>query len=56
MARDQTDLYYVRQSLSATWERSPDIFDVVIVDEFHHATASTYARLLNHVQPKDPSD
>ena len=29
----------------------PDHFDVVIVDEFHHAEASTYRRLLDHVRP-----
>ncbi len=31
----------------------PGHFDVVIVDEFHHACASTYDRLLNHLQPKE---
>jgi superfamily II DNA or RNA helicase len=30
----------------------PEKFDVVIVDEFHHAAAPTYARLLNHLKPK----
>ena len=29
----------------------PDRFDVVIVDEFHHAAAPTYTRLLGHVRP-----
>ena len=29
-----------------------DHFDVVVVDEFHHAEASTYQRLLDYVQPK----
>ena len=28
-----------------------DHFDVVIVDEFHHAKAATYRTLLDHVQP-----
>jgi HKD family nuclease len=28
-----------------------DHFDVVIIDEFHHAAAASYVRLLNHVQP-----
>ncbi len=28
-------------------------FDVVIIDEFHHAEAKTYARLLNHFQPRE---
>lgn len=32
---------------------SPDHFDVVIVDEFHHAAAASYKRLLNHLQPKE---
>lgn len=31
---------------------APDRFDVVIVDEFHHAEAPTYRRLLDHLQPK----
>ncbi|NBQ42949.1 MAG: DUF3427 domain-containing protein [Mycobacteriaceae bacterium] len=31
----------------------PDQFDVVVVDEFHHAEAVSYRRLLDHVQPKE---
>jgi len=30
----------------------PDAFDVVIVDEFHHAAAPTYRRLLDHLRPR----
>ena len=30
-----------------------DHFDVVIVDEFHHAAAASYVRLLSHVQPRE---
>lgn len=30
----------------------PQRFDVVIVDEFHHAAADTYRALLDHVRPK----
>jgi len=30
----------------------PERFDMIIVDEFHHAGAATYARLLDHVEPK----
>jgi superfamily II DNA or RNA helicase/HKD family nuclease len=30
---------------------APDAFDVVVVDEFHHAAAPTYERLLNHLKP-----
>ncbi len=29
----------------------PDRFDVVVIDEFHHAEAASYRRLLDHVQP-----
>ena len=31
---------------------NPDAFDVVIIDEFHHAAAATYRRLLDHVKPQ----
>ncbi|MEU6541784.1 DUF3427 domain-containing protein [Streptomyces sp. NPDC046859] len=31
---------------------APEHFDVVVVDEFHHATATTYRRVLGHFQPK----
>jgi superfamily II DNA or RNA helicase/HKD family nuclease len=30
----------------------PEHFDVVVVDEFHHAEAPTYERLLEHVRPR----
>ncbi|MGE0308914.1 MAG: DUF3427 domain-containing protein, partial [Acidimicrobiia bacterium] len=30
---------------------APDHFDVVIVDEFHHAAAPSYERVLDHVAP-----
>lgn len=39
-----------RRDLEA--ELPPDHFDVVIVDEFHHAEAPTYERLLEYVRPK----
>ena len=29
----------------------PDHFDVVIIDEFHHAAAQSYERVLNHLTP-----
>ncbi len=32
-------------------ELPPDAYDVVIVDEFHHAAAPTYHRLLEHLRP-----
>lgn len=30
-----------------------DAFEIVVVDEFHHAAAPTYRRLLNHLQPRE---
>jgi superfamily II DNA or RNA helicase len=43
------------QSLNASGVQSinPGHFDVVIVDEFHHAAAASYKRLLEHVQPAE---
>jgi superfamily II DNA or RNA helicase len=41
------------QSLSRAIDQlDPTQFDVVIIDEFHHAEADTYRRLLNHLKPK----
>jgi superfamily II DNA or RNA helicase/HKD family nuclease len=31
----------------------PDHFDIVVIDEFHHAEAATYRRLLDHLQPRE---
>lgn len=31
----------------------PDAFDVVVIDEFHHAEAATYRRLLGRLTPKE---
>ena len=31
---------------------TPDYYDFIIVDEFHHAAAPTYQRLLSHYQPR----
>ncbi len=43
------------QSLSSLGvEKLPrDHFDVVVIDEFHHAQATTYRRLLDHLQPRE---
>ena len=30
-----------------------DAFDIVVIDEFHHAEAKTYRRLLDHLAPKE---
>jgi len=32
---------------------APGAFDVVVVDEFHHAAAATYDRLLKHLRPRE---
>ena len=41
------------QSLAASGlaHLAPDHFDVVVIDEFHHAPAATYRLLLDHVRP-----
>ncbi|MEO8270018.1 MAG: DEAD/DEAH box helicase family protein, partial [Aureliella sp.] len=41
------------QSLSASGVShiEPDHFDVVVIDEFHHAAANTYRALLDHLNP-----
>ena len=31
---------------------TPDYYDYIVVDEFHHAAAPTYARLLSYYRPK----
>jgi len=31
----------------------PTAFDIVVIDEFHHSSAATYRRLLEHLQPKE---
>ena len=35
-----------------TSKTSPDFYDYIIVDEFHHAAAPTYKKLLAYYQPK----
>ncbi|OBJ70974.1 DUF3427 domain-containing protein [Mycobacterium sp. 1274756.6] len=40
------------QTLSRSLDAFPaDAFDYVVVDEFHHAAAATYRRVLNHFTP-----
>lgn len=43
------------QSLNSYGVKSlpADAFDIVVVDEFHHAAAATYRGLLEHIQPKE---
>jgi superfamily II DNA or RNA helicase len=31
---------------------NPSHFDVVVIDEFHHAAAQSYEQLLHHVRPQ----
>jgi superfamily II DNA or RNA helicase len=39
---------------NADLDRIPrDHFDVVIVDEFHHAAAPTYKKLLDYLNPRE---
>ena len=52
---DHRHLFASIQSLSRSSRLDaipPDYYDVVIVDEFHHAEASTYTRLLDRLNPK----
>jgi superfamily II DNA or RNA helicase len=52
---DWTHVFASVQSLSRVeleqWPR--DHFDVIIVDEFHHAAAATYVRLLEYFRPRE---
>lgn len=38
-------------TLKLTEHTTADYYDFIIVDEFHHAAAPTYQKLLNHYQP-----
>lgn len=40
------------QSGSGVEALNPNAYDFVIVDEFHHAEARTYSKLLSHLKPK----
>lgn len=43
------------QTLGRSWHLDrfdPGYFDYIVVDEFHHAAASTYRRLLSHFKPQ----
>lgn len=42
------------QSLSKTLDQvGAEDFEIVVVDEFHHAEATTYQKLLDHISPKE---
>ncbi len=34
------------------WQRQPEDFGYIVIDEFHHAAAPSYRKLLDYVQPK----
>ncbi|RAS36209.1 superfamily II DNA or RNA helicase [Streptomyces avidinii] len=50
-----THVFASVQSLNArVLERfTPDHFDVIVIDEFHHSTSLTYRRLLDHFAPQE---
>lgn len=52
--RDWEHVFASIQSLSTADMQAlePDRFDVVVVDEFHHAAAATYTTLLDHLRPR----
>jgi superfamily II DNA or RNA helicase/HKD family nuclease len=53
--KDWKHVFASVQSLSAYGiENLPaDAFDIVVIDEFHHAAAKTYRALLKHLAPKE---
>ena len=40
-------------ALKRALDKVADDFDVVVIDEFHHAAASTYTNLLSRVEPRE---
>ncbi|WP_189709869.1 DUF3427 domain-containing protein [Streptomyces phaeofaciens] len=50
---DWTHVFASVQSLTLQRleERDPGHFDVIVIDEFHHATAETYRRVIEHFKP-----
>ncbi|MFJ2622846.1 DUF3427 domain-containing protein [Streptomyces sp. NPDC087532] len=52
---NQTHVFASVQSLnSRALDRfTPDHFDVIVIDEFHHGTSPTYRRILDHFDPKE---
>ncbi|MER6030401.1 DUF3427 domain-containing protein [Streptomyces sp. NPDC001851] len=53
--RDWTHVFASVQSLNLQRleQIDPGHFDVIVIDEFHHATASTYRRVLDHFKPTE---
>ncbi|MEU0029861.1 DUF3427 domain-containing protein [Streptomyces sp. NPDC006335] len=54
LPRDWQHVFASVQSLTGQRldQFAPEHFDIIVVDEFHHATATTYRRVLNHFKPK----
>jgi len=53
-ARDAEVLFASVQSLGRSNDLrhfAPDAFDYIVIDEFHHASAATYRRLIDHFSP-----
>lgn len=52
--KDWKHVFASVQSLAALGidQLEPEFFDVVVIDEFHHAMAPTYRRLLDYLQPQ----
>ena len=53
--RDWNHVFASVQSLNVQRleQLSPDHFDIIVIDEFHHATAATYRRVIDHFTPKE---
>lgn len=53
--RDWNHVFASVQSLNVQRleKLAPDHFDIIVIDEFHHATASTYRRVIDHFKPKE---
>jgi superfamily II DNA or RNA helicase/HKD family nuclease len=53
--RDWNHVFASVQSLNVRRleQLSPDHFDIIVIDEFHHATATTYRRVIEHFTPRE---
>ncbi|QIY76974.1 DUF3427 domain-containing protein [Streptomyces sp. RLB1-33] len=52
--RDWNHVFASVQSLNVQRleQIATDHFDIIVIDEFHHATATTYRRVIDHFKPK----
>jgi len=53
--REWTHVFASVQSLNLRRleQLSPGHFDIIVIDEFHHATADTYRQIITHFQPAE---